>query len=89
MPTLPETPAASIGPMVCELDGPIPILKISKRLVFTARAILANQIASHKMVRKAAGMDIPLYMLRMPTTPLYRRQSSCLFGLPSGLVRYG
>ena len=27
--------AARMGPMVCELEGPMPILKRSKRLVFT------------------------------------------------------
>ncbi len=27
-----KRPAATIGPMVCELDGPTPILKISKML---------------------------------------------------------
>ena len=30
----PNRRAARIGPTVCELDGPIPILKISKMLVF-------------------------------------------------------
>ena len=38
--------AARIGPTVCELEGPMPILKSSKRLVFTgnsrARSVLGD-----------------------------------------------
>src|SRR3974377_56825 len=43
--------AARIGPTVCELDGPTPILKISKMLVFkpTLYAVLSRK-SDHDIV---------------------------------------
>jgi hypothetical protein len=37
-------PAARIGPTVCELDGPMPILKRSKALMVTVRPPAAGRL---------------------------------------------
>jgi len=56
--------AAFMGPMVCELDGPMPILNISKTLKLM-RATISNPVAAH---------DTPLQQTA-PSTP--RRGHKC------------
>ena len=38
-------PAARIGPTVCELDGPMPILKRSKALIVTSDLLLLEELS--------------------------------------------
>jgi hypothetical protein len=38
-------PAARIGPTVCELDGPMPILKRSKALIVTSDLLLLKGLS--------------------------------------------
>jgi hypothetical protein len=38
-------PAARIGPTVCELDGPLPILKRSKALMVTSDLLLLEDLS--------------------------------------------
>jgi len=38
-------PAARIGPTVCELDGPMPILKRSKALIVTSDLLLLEGLS--------------------------------------------
>ncbi|MCQ8103939.1 hypothetical protein NP590_07475 [Methylomonas sp. SURF-2] len=40
--------AARIGPTVCELEGPMPILKISKTLIAIAAARIVKKIPIKK-----------------------------------------
>ena len=43
-----KRPAARIGPTVCELDGPIPILKMSNTLIIAANLRPHLRIATPK-----------------------------------------
>src|SRR6202453_4952388 len=59
--SLAKRSAARIGPMVCELDGPMPILNSSKRLCFTASSwrVSLSLIAFYSVLagsRVAAGI---------------------------------
>src|SRR5271165_461568 len=76
----PNARAARMGPTVCELEGPIPILNNSKKLVFTShpRGAIHALRFSHYDAKNAKSLE----PVRRPTVCVYtscRRKSCCHF----------
>src|ERR1700722_1570756 len=79
-----ESFAARIGPTVWELDGPIPTLKISKKLVFTAVILFP---CSERLIE--TDFKIGRALDARSTTHRYIRHAGFFCSNPSfGLVNY-